>query len=401
MCTKEQQITLLNALILSSSFEEMMDLIYQLLESPAFVIDMGHNVLGYTKTGSNSKAWEDIVISGKLGHELLEDNLRLKAEHAASLNNSRAMLFVKTYNDENQIKKSLKSCGKTLGMLIVISREELTDVHLELTDLIGNIIAKKLLPDPGILHSTVIQQRAFLTSLLMGTVYSREQIQRHLYTLRIREHESLYVCVIQRETGRRDMMLEPDEPALLKEGIPFVYGNELILLLHRAAVIQNAEEELTELKQLLQSYGMCCGISSRFSDVQSMEHFYLQAVRALAIGKRLHRKQICYHFPNLILYDMLDQVPEELLKDYMHEDILCLQKYDIENQTFLCRTLHAYLDSNHSLTKTSRILYVHKNTVNYRIRQCEEIIGLSIKDLGFLAVQYKLSLDILEYQGQL
>ena len=57
-----------------------------------------------------------------------------------------------------------------------------------------------------------------------------------------------------------------------------------------------------------------------------------------------------------------------------------LQKYDQENHTELFATLSAYFSCGMDTAKTAAELYIHKNTVRYRIQQCQEILGMDMTD---------------------
>ncbi len=46
----------------------------------------------------------------------------------------------------------------------------------------------------------------------------------------------------------------------------------------------------------------------------------------------------------------------------------------------LKKTLKAYLDCHCSIMETANRLYLHRNTVRYRIKKCEEIMGNDLSD---------------------
>ena len=46
----------------------------------------------------------------------------------------------------------------------------------------------------------------------------------------------------------------------------------------------------------------------------------------------------------------------------------------------LRKTLRCYLSYNCEITKTATVLFLHRNTIKYRIKQCEKILGKTIKD---------------------
>ena len=62
----------------------------------------------------------------------------------------------------------------------------------------------------------------------------------------------------------------------------------------------------------------------------------------------------------------------------------------------LLKTLQVYLETCLQYEKTARQLFVHKNTVRYRIAKCQKFLNTDFTD-GKKNFQYTLSLKILEY----
>lgn len=63
-----------------------------------------------------------------------------------------------------------------------------------------------------------------------------------------------------------------------------------------------------------------------------------------------------------------------ILLSFIHEDIIKLLKYDLKNNDSLCKTLYYYLDNFKSLKETSKDVFLHKNTITYRLDKIKEII---------------------------
>jgi DNA-binding PucR family transcriptional regulator len=62
----------------------------------------------------------------------------------------------------------------------------------------------------------------------------------------------------------------------------------------------------------------------------------------------------------------------------------------------LCATLEVYLEQAKSLAKAAEVLFIHRNTVRYRINKCMELMNTDLED-GNEIFAYILSLRILEY----
>ena len=65
---------------------------------------------------------------------------------------------------------------------------------------------------------------------------------------------------------------------------------------------------------------------------------------------------------------------------YYEECLGPLVAYDRDNGTDLIHTLEIYFENNQNVRKTSEVLFVHKNSVIYRIKKIEDILGESLSD---------------------
>ena len=50
--------------------------------------------------------------------------------------------------------------------------------------------------------------------------------------------------------------------------------------------------------------------------------------------------------------------------------------YDKENHGELAATLNAYFQNNENVEKTAAELYIHRNTLNKRLKKIEELLGM-------------------------
>lgn len=73
---------------------------------------------------------------------------------------------------------------------------------------------------------------------------------------------------------------------------------------------------------------------------------------------------------NSIDYDEIQYFCQSVLKDLMTNES--------DSAADLRHTLKVYLDNQCEITKTASDLYVHRNTVKYRIEKCENILGYSV-----------------------
>jgi len=68
------------------------------------------------------------------------------------------------------------------------------------------------------------------------------------------------------------------------------------------------------------------------------------------------------------------------LRRFYDETIGALDRYDREHGTVLVSTLETFFWHNANVSRAARALYVHRNTLNYRLQRIEEISGLMLSD---------------------
>lgn len=78
---------------------------------------------------------------------------------------------------------------------------------------------------------------------------------------------------------------------------------------------------------------------------------------------------------------LLAMVPEEARRVFCARLLGPLQAYDREHKTDLARTLRVFLDCSGSWTRAAQRMFVHVNSLRYRIRRIEELTGRDLSSL--------------------
>jgi DNA-binding PucR family transcriptional regulator len=81
---------------------------------------------------------------------------------------------------------------------------------------------------------------------------------------------------------------------------------------------------------------------------------------------------------------------------FCHRKVLDMEAHD-SGDAKLVPTLHAYLENTKSMAKTAAQLFLHRNTVRYRINKCMEVMESDFSDSNE-TFAFVLSLRILEYE---
>ena len=125
------------------------------------------------------------------------------------------------------------------------------------------------------------------------------------------------------------------------------------------------------------------GIGQATKNIRCIYKSYKQAMSII----KLYSNRKCYNkisaYRDLGLYKLLLSMNDkEIIKEYYSETLKKLDEYDSMNNTDFSDVLKIYLDNNGSVKDTAQILYVHRNTINYKIKRIEEVLGCNLSDLN-------------------
>lgn len=140
------------------------------------------------------------------------------------------------------------------------------------------------------------------------------------------------------------------------------------------------------------------GIGEYHEDIRGISKSFKEATQALDVGTKLEGAGDIYHVDNLGVGKLLAEIKGESQQEFMEKTIYSTKNNKDKkiNETLL-ETLKAFFDNNLSISKTAQVIYVHRNTLLYRLRRVKEITGLDPKKFDD-AVQLRIALKMMTYQ---
>lgn len=167
-------------------------------------------------------------------------------------------------------------------------------------------------------------------------------------------------------------------------------GSEVICVCQsKDAALKLAEAVLELAREEYPDIAARCGVGAPVDDLSQWGDSFRQAGQALEMARRLRNRKPLY-FPDLSVYRLLLQLeyhPE--LQTFKQEILGPLLAY--EGGSELLRTLEAYFESNANLSQAADALFIHRNTLIYRMERIAEISGLDLDNTETrLAIQLAL-----------
>ena len=163
--------------------------------------------------------------------------------------------------------------------------------------------------------------------------------------------------------------------------------DDMILLLPHTAATGGTSGNMQLLAELLDTLegkfpglAINAGLGCKFEEWHLAKQSYWQADKVLRFFADRQPCHSIYAFEHLGIYKLLLEMPPDKLSAFYQEVIQPLNEYDEKHSMDLEATLFAYFEENCNAAQTAKRLFVHRNTLDYRLKKIEEISGKKLAD---------------------
>lgn len=164
--------------------------------------------------------------------------------------------------------------------------------------------------------------------------------------------------------------------AVVDGDLVFVVAGNSALRVDNLTVRQRFIRELDHIVSLLtQSYSIHirCAIGAFYSSAHHVPHSYQEARETL----KKSQNKIAMFQPQTV-QNFLQHIPLDERKRFVQSALGALLALPSLEREPLLKTLQLYLIHQNQVTETAQVLYVHRNTVVYRLRKIEQLLGKSL-----------------------
>jgi len=140
-----------------------------------------------------------------------------------------------------------------------------------------------------------------------------------------------------------------------------------------------AEQLRTELDARLHSVNVSIGVGRRVDAPDLLARSYIEASRAVDVGRWAKGRHVTEVFDELGLERLLASTPQDELAEFVEHAIGKLVDHDRVHNTDLVDTLAVWLETR-NMAEAARRMFVHYNTLKNRLDRIEEIVGPVVAD---------------------
>lgn len=145
-------------------------------------------------------------------------------------------------------------------------------------------------------------------------------------------------------------------------------------------IINNIKEDVSKFKNI----SVFFGVGDVSNNLSELKRSYEEAKKALNVAVAFQNKHIIY-YKDLDIGLLISDMPKDTIKTYNEKVFAKLSKSQIAEYN---QIIDIFIKYNGSITKTSEELFIHKNTLQYRLNKLGELTGYDPRVIDQMVVLY-------------
>jgi len=136
------------------------------------------------------------------------------------------------------------------------------------------------------------------------------------------------------------------------------------------------------------------GIGTKVNDIKDLPRSFKEAQIALEVGKVFDTEKNIVNYDQLGIARLIYQLPTTLCQTYLSEVFKRGAIESLDQETLF--TIQRFFENNLNVSETSRKLFVHRNTLVYRLEKIRKLTGLDLREFDH-AIVFKIALMVKKY----
>lgn len=264
-----------------------------------------------------------------------------------------------------------------VGRLAVCQVRNLAAAYMEQFDrnnfmqniLLGNMLVVDMYNKAQKLHIEQVERVVFVIDLEQKKDTSAMELIKNLFMAKTRDFIT--------EVDEQNIILIKDTRDMKEEGDLQSLADMIVDNMHTEAMIRAR-----------------VGYGNRVHNLQDIAKSYQEAKMALEVGKIFYADKETIAYRYLGIGRLIYQLPMTLCDMFIHE-VFGDDIPDVFNEE-TTTTIQKFFENNLNISETARQLYVHRNTLVYRLERLEKAIGLDIRKFDD-AMTFKIAMMVLAH----
>lgn len=221
-------------------------------------------------------------------------------------------------------------------------------------------------------------QNILLGNMLVVDIYNKakklhiETAQRVVFVIEVSGKKDNVVLETVRNLSvntARDFVTEVDEKSIvLVKDVREIESEEALMGMAKMLVDNLHMEAMVKVR---------VGYGSQVGLLPEIARSYQEAKMALEVGRIFYVEKDTISYANLGIGRLIYQLPSSLCRMFLREVFGEKLPEAFDEETMI--TIHKFFENNLNVSETARQLYIHRNTLVYRLERIEKALGLDIR----------------------
>ena len=243
-------------------------------------------------------------------------------------------------------------------------------------------------------------QNLLLDNLLLVHISNRAP------TLHIDVHCSRIVYLIETKIEKDNSAMEMLKSLFSSQNGDYITAVDerniiLIKALEKEDDVETIEKTADMIVDMMNSEAMMnvrVAYGTVVGELREVSKSYKEATMAMDVGKIFYAEKSVISYAKLGIGRLIYQLPVNLCKIFIEEIFGDNVPYDMDEETLT--TINKFFENNLNVSETSRQLFIHRNTLVYRIEKLQKSTGLDIRVFDD-ALTFKIALMVVNYMKYL
>ncbi len=244
--------------------------------------------------------------------------------------------------------------------------------------------------------SSSFMKNILLDSILPGDIYARSK------ELKLEYEKSRIVFLVSLPVPDDSCVSVILKGMFPEKGKQFVVSLDeknfaVIIEIAQDASVKEKNRIVTEIINTIRSEAMinvCVGIGSIVNNLRDVSSSYREAHLALEIGKVFDSEKEILNYESLGIGRLIYQLPVKLCQMFLDEVFKHGSMDKLDQETLM--TIQKFFDNSLNISETSRKLFIHRNTLVYRLDKIQKLTGLDLREFDD-AIIFKVAMMVKKY----
>lgn len=243
-------------------------------------------------------------------------------------------------------------------------------------------------------------QNLILDNLLLVDIYNRAQ------KLHIEVEGPRIVYVVETRLEKDNSAMELLKSLFSSQNGDYITAVDekniiLIKSLDRDETPESLEQTAHMIVDMMNSEAMLnvrVAYGTIVRELREVSKSYKEATMAMDVGRIFYAEKNVIAYSTLGIGRLIYQLPVNLCHIFIEEIFGGNQVYDIDDETLT--TINKFFENDLNVSETSRQLFIHRNTLVYRIEKLQKATGLDIRSFDD-AMTFKIAMMVVNYMKYL